>query len=146
VDWHAGWGIGPRHVVAALPFCALAVAGLFACTTGTVRRAAWIAFAGLATFSAALMLIATAVRPEVPTWYDRPFAEYLWPLFSSGSLGVNTLPIHTGFVHEQRQAWNLGERIGLHGLPSLLPLLAWVAATGAWLLAALRAQRAGATS
>ena len=29
---------------------------------------------------------------------------------------VNTIPIHTGFVHEQRQAWNLGEKLGLSGL------------------------------
>ena len=138
VDWHAGWGIGPRHVIASLPFVALAVAALFARTTGRARVGTWIAFVPLAVYSAALMLIATAVRPDVPTWYDRPFADYLWPLFRDGSLGVNTLPIHTGFVHEQRQAWNLGEVIGLGGLASLAPLALYLSATGAWLVASLR--------
>jgi hypothetical protein len=142
VDWHAGWGIGPRHVVASLPFVALGVAGLFARTTGRARPVLWLVFATLAAWSAGLMFVATAVRPEVPTWYDRPFADYLWPLFREGSLGVNTIPIHTGFVHEQRQAWNLGEVLGLAGLSSLLPLAAYLCATGAWLAGAVRSARA----
>jgi hypothetical protein len=140
-DWHAGWGIGPRHLVAALPFFALGVAALFAFVDATRRRLLWAAFAGLAAWSVVLMFVATAVRPEVPTWYDRPFAEFLFPSFRSGQLGVNTIPIHTGFVREQRQAWNLGERIGLDGLASLLPLAGYLAATAAWLVRALRAQR-----
>ncbi len=146
VDWHAGWGIGPRHVAASLPFFALGVAGLFACASRGARTALWAVFGALAAYSAALMLIATAVHPEVPTWYDRPFSDYLWPLFRHGALGVNTLPIHTGFVHEQRQAWNLGEKLGLHGLASLLPLGAHLAATAAWLIASVRSQRAPTTS
>jgi hypothetical protein len=105
------------------------------------RRATWTVFAGLAAYSAALMLVATAVRPEVPTWYDRPFGEYLFPAFLNGELAVNTIPIHTGFVHEQRQAWNLGEKLGLAGLASLVPLGVYVAVTGAWLVRALRSQR-----
>jgi len=145
-DWRAGWGIGPRHVVASLPFFALGVAALFARAIGRARTALWTVFGALAACSAALMLVATSVRPEVPTWYDRPFADYLWPLFRAGLLGVNTLPIHTGFIHEQRQAWNLGEKLGLHGLASLLPLGAYLAATATWLIATLRAQRAASTS
>ena len=113
---------------------------------GTRRRVTWAAFAVLAVYSAALMLVATAVRPEVPTWYDRPFGEYLFPSFRSGQLAVNTIPIHTGFVHEQRQAWNLGEKLGLEGLATLLPLAAYLAATAAWLIRTLRSQRGATTS
>jgi hypothetical protein len=145
-DWRAGWGIGPRHLVAALPFVALGVAALFASAIGTSRRVTWAAFAVLAAYSIALMLIATAVRPEVPTWYDRPFGEFLWPAFRKGQLALNTIPIHTGFVHEQRQAWNLGEKLGLQGLATLLPLAAYLLATGAWLMATLRPQRPAATT
>ena len=145
-DWRAGWGIGPRHLVATLPFVALAVAALFASADVRRRRVAGAALAVLATYSAALMLVATAVRPEVPTWYDRPFAEYLLPSFVQGALAVNTIPIHTGFVHEQRQAWNLGEKMGLEGLASLVPLAAYLAVTMVWLLRAARAQRGTTTS
>ena len=28
---------------------------------------------------------------------------------------MNTLPIHTGTVHERREAWNAGEWLGLTG-------------------------------
>ena len=145
-DWRAGWGIGPRHLVAALPFFALGVAALFASVDGTRRRITWAAFAALAGYSAALMLVATAVRPEVPTWYDRPFGEYLFPSFLGGQLAINTIPIHTGFIHEQRQAWNLGEKLGLTGLATLLPLAAYLAAAAAWLIRTLRLQRTPTTS
>ena len=120
-DWRAGWGVGPRHLVATLPFLALGVAALFASEDAhRDGRLAWAVFAALAAYSAALMLVATAVRPEVPTWFDHPFADYLFPLFRRGQLGVNTIPIHTGYVHEQRQAWNLGEKLGLSGPRELL--------------------------
>ena len=145
-DWRAGWGIGPRHLVATLPFFALGVAALFAAVDGPPRRLLWAAFGTLATYSAVLMLVATAVRPEVPTWYDRPFAELLFPSFLGGLLAVNTIPIHTGFVHEQRQAWNLGEKLGLQGVPTLAPLAVYLATTLAWLLRTLRVQGPRTTS
>jgi hypothetical protein len=145
-DWRAGWGIGPRHLIATLPFYALGVAALLASMVGTGRRIAWAALAPLAAYSAALMVVATAVHPEVPTWYDRPFGEYLFPSFRNGQLAINTIPIHTGFIHEQRQAWNLGEKLGLQGRATLIPLALYLVATGAWLLATLRSQRAPTTS
>lgn len=145
-DWHAGWGLGPRHLVATLPFMALGVAALLAATADRRRRMLAIVFAILAGYSVILMLVATAVRPEVPTWYDHPYADFLFPSFLGGQLALNTIPIHTGFVHEQRQAWNLGEKLGLQGLASLLPLALFLAATGAWLSSTLRAQGARMTS
>ena len=145
-DWRAGWGIGPRHLVATLPFFALGVSALFAAVDGPPRRLLWAAFGTLATYSAVLMLVATAVRPEVPTWYDRPFADLLFPSFLGGLLAVNTIPIHTGFVHEQRQAWNLGEKLGLQGVPTLAPLAVYLATTLAWLLRTLRVQGPRTTS
>ena len=132
--------------MAALPFLALGVAALFASAGARWRRAMTVTFAILALYSVALMVVATAVRPEVPTWYDDPYSELLFPSFLRGELGVNTIPIHTGFVHEQRQAWNLGEKLGLRGLMTLVPLALFVAATGAWLVRALRPQGARTTS
>ena len=67
-------------------------------------------------------------------------------LFRRGELGVNTIAIHTGFIREQRQAWNLGEMLGLSGLASLAPLCAYLVGTGAWVIAAVRRQGGAATS
>jgi hypothetical protein len=122
------------------------VAALFATAEARRRRVAGATLGVLAAYSAALMLVATAVRPEAPTWYDRPFGEYLWPSFLRGELGINTIAIHTGFIHEQRQAWNLGEKLGLPGLASLIPLAVYLALTAAWVVRAVRAQRAAVTS
>ena len=145
-DWRAGWGIGPRHLVAALPFFALGVAGLFAAVTPKRRRILGGVFAVLAAWSMTTMFVATAVRPEVPTWHDDPFRELLFPSFLAGDLAVNTIPIHTGFIHEQRQAWNLGEKLGLTGLATLLPLAVFISAGLAWLVRTLRSQGSRTTS
>jgi hypothetical protein len=147
-DWRAGWGVGPRHLVAALPFLALGVAALFASegARGDGRKLLWAIFVPLAAWSAAHMLVATVVRPEAPTWFDNPFHDYLFPLFRRGELGVNTIAVHAYSIREQRQAWNLGEKMGLEGLASLAPLALYLAATGAWLAAAVKRQGAPTTS
>jgi len=141
-DWRAGWGIGPRHLVATLPFYALAVAALFASPQRLHRRIAGAALGLLGAYSIAIMFVATAVRPEVPTWYDYPYAELLWPSFRDGALGINTIPFHSGPIHEQRQAWNLGEKLGLSGLASLVPLAAYLLLMAAGFARAVRRQGA----
>jgi hypothetical protein len=135
-DWHGGWGAGPRHLVPGLPFLALAAGGLLA---GRAPSRAERAIYGVAVaFSAALMLVATSVQPEVPRWYGRPFEDFLLPAFAEGRLALNTLPVHTGTVHERREAWSLGELFGLAGRAALLPLAVLVAAGLYALRAALR--------
>ncbi|HEY7510179.1 MAG TPA: hypothetical protein VIG50_08000 [Vicinamibacteria bacterium] len=135
-DWHGGWAAGPRHLVPALPFLARGAPGRAA--GRTPRRAERAGYGVLAGASAALMLVATAVHPEVPRWIGRPFEQYLLPAFAEGRLAINTLPIHTGTVHERREAWNAGEWLGLTGLATLLPLAAALAAEAAWLARLLR--------
>jgi hypothetical protein len=136
VDWHGGWGTGPRHLVPALPFLALAAGGLVAGRAPSRLEAA--AYAPAVVYSAALMLVATAVQPEVPRWFGRPFRDYLFPAFAEGRLATNTLPIHTGSVHERREAWNAGELLGLEGLPTIVPLAGLMAAGGLWLRRTVR--------
>jgi hypothetical protein len=139
-DWHGGWGTGPRHLVPALPFLALAAGGMVAGRTAPrLERAAYALAVGL---SAALMLVATSVHPEAPRWFGRPFEQYLLPAFREGRLAINTLPVHTGVVHERREAWNVGELMGLAGLATLVPLAALVAGGLVWLRATLRASEA----
>jgi hypothetical protein len=135
-DWHGGAAAGPRHLVPALPFLALGAAGLLA--GRTPRRGERVAYASLAGLSAALMLVATAVQPEVPRWIGRPFEQYLLPAFAEGRLALNTQPIHTGTVHARREAWNAGQWLGLDGHASLIPLALLLAAGGASLSVRLR--------
>lgn len=145
-DWRAGWGMGPRHLIAGLPFLAIGVGGLLLPADRTQRsparrrlRQLGVVLAGLlVAFSVSTMLIATSVRPEAPTAYRRPFQDFLIPAFCNGELAQNTIPIHTGIIKERREAWNWGEAFGLSGLPTLIPLGVFAALTGAWLLACLR--------
>ena len=134
-DWHGGWGTGPRHLVPVLPWLALGAAGLL--VDRTPRRAERIAYGTLVGLSAALMLAATAVQPEVPRWIGRPFEGHVLPAFAQGRLAVNTLPIHTGTVRERREAWNAGELAGLQGLATLIPLAVLLGFEGLWLGALL---------
>jgi hypothetical protein len=136
-DWHGGWGTGPRHLVPVLPFLALAAGGLLVARRPSRLEGA--AYTALVAFSAGLMLVATAVQPEVPRWFGRPFEQFLFPAFTEGRLATNTLPIHTGTVHERREAWNVGHLLGLEGRATLLPLAVLLGAGVVWLRAAVRA-------
>jgi hypothetical protein len=142
-DWHGGWGMGPRHLVAALPFLTILAAGVAAAGP---RRAVMIAGGGAAVLSMFLMLVGTSVKPEVPRVEERPFGAVLLPAFLEGRLAQNTQSIDmvTGRGHTLRRAWNLGERLGLEGRATLLPLAFFALAMLAWLAASLRAAERGA--
>jgi hypothetical protein len=144
-DWHGGWGMGPRHLVAVLPFLAVLAAGV---TAGLGRRALAIAGGGAALVSIFLMLAGTSVKPEVPRVEERPFTAFLLPAFLEGRLALNTQSIDmvTGRGHTLRRAWNLGERLGLEGLATLVPLAVFVLGALAWLLVALRTQGRAASA
>jgi hypothetical protein len=80
------------------------------------------------------MLAGTAVKPEAPTEIQRPFADYLLPSLYKGNLSISTQSIDSKWPVEcERQAWNVGQLVGLDGLISLAPLGLYIAATGAWL-------------
>jgi len=137
-DWHGGWGMGPRHLVATLPFLTVLAAGV---ALGRPRRIVLAAGAAAALVSIFLMLAGTAVKPEVPRVEERPFTAFLLPAFSEGRLAVNTQSIDmaTGRGHTERRAWNLGELLGLEGRTTLVPLGLFALGMLAWLGAALRA-------
>ena len=139
-DWHGGWGMGPRHLVAVLPFLAVLAGGVAA---HGLRRPVAIVAGGAALYSIVLMLVGTSVKPEVPRVEERPWSAFLLPAFFEGRLAQNTQSIDmvTGRGHTLRRAWNLGEWLGLQGLATLLPLALFAAGMLAWLLAALRNAR-----
>jgi hypothetical protein len=133
--WEGGWAFGPRQMTTALPFLALGLAPLWDMTRPAGRSllaAAWI-------WGAAVTLVAVSTTPQPPASIKAPVTELLWPAFRDGDLSLNPQT----FVHnsvdvarlrggvEAHAAWNLGEIVGLRGLPSLLPLACvWVIAVG----------------
>ena len=100
------------------------------------RRALAVGGRRAAAVSAALMLMGTAVRPDVPLTIARPFQQFLIPSFVHGRVARSNHPIDGDGVSGVRAAWNLGHLMGLERLPTLLPLAAWMALTGWWLVRA----------
>lgn len=131
--WFGGSCFGPRHVVPALPFLALGLAALWS-RGGRALRGALLA---LTAASAFITFVAVATTVQQPEWFQSPWLQYNWPSFAQGRLGLNQMSILDNDAARVRNpvthSWNLGEKMGLHGLASLIPLLAMeVAVLGAW--------------
>ena len=142
VDWHGGWAMGPRYLIPAIPFLAVGAMGLvLAWPAGTPARRMLAGVGGAAVaVSFALMLMGTAVRPDVPLTIARPFTQFVIPSFWHGRVARSNHAIDGEGVSGVRAAWNLGHLVGLDRLPTLLPLAAWMALTGWWLARAVRAE------
>ena len=142
VDWMGGWAFGPRYLVTALPFLALLAGGVGFAREHAPAAARPLVLAAALTlaWSWSAMLIGTAVKPEVPMGIARPFAEFLVPQFAADRVAISTQGVHMKWPTKDgvRQAWNLGERLGLAGRASLVPLLLAQGALGAWLWWTLR--------
>jgi len=140
-SWHGGWTLGARYMIPAIPFLVVLAAGL--CVDPRhkgrspvwLRRSAWAAAILAVIYSGVLMLAGTAVKPEVPQHIKRPFGEYILPKFYAGELSISTQSIDRAEAPPAgpRFASNLGQRVGLVGLWSLMPLgmlyllaLAWL--------------------
>ena len=141
VFWSGGGNYGPRHIAPALPFLCLGLAPVWTWATRPVKLA--LGAVALVGVVFAFVTVATAAVPEeddilgpVPQAMDH---------FVRGELSINVnayyyeeeVWVWPRTVEQQaaltRNAWNLGELVGLRGLPSLLPLLlAWIAGIVTW--------------
>ena len=142
VDWHGGWAMGPRYLIPAIPYLAVGAMGLvIGWPEGSVARRAiaWIGGAAAAV-SIALMLMGTAVRPDVPLTIARPFTQFVIPSFWHGRVARSNHAIDGEGVSGMQAAWNLGHLLGLERLATLLPLATWWAVTGWWVARAARAE------
>jgi hypothetical protein len=131
--WFGGAIYGPRHLAPALPFLALGLAAAWERAPRTGRAL----LLALALGSAAMTLVAVATTVQSPEWFRSPWTEQNWPAFRSGRLALNQmsfLDVDAVRVRDPiAHSWNLGEKMGLRGLASLVPLaLAWAAIVAAW--------------
>lgn len=77
---YGGFAPGPRFLVHALPFAALAAAAGWGALGGYARGIA----AGAGIFSVAYYFVATAVEPHVPHIFDAPLFQFTMPLALGG--------------------------------------------------------------
>ncbi len=78
--WDGGASTGPRHLVPALPFLALALAPLW----DRAPLAGRAALLTLAVPSAAISVLCATTAMGAPIWENNPLPDYLWPRFASG--------------------------------------------------------------
>jgi hypothetical protein len=131
-SWPAGWSYGPRYMAPGLPLLCLGLAPLW-----DYARTAWRIVVGtLAVAGVGLTLMAVSVTAQPPDEFHCPLRQFYWPSFWAGSFSLNLgtvlIPAEQGTNHVHG-AFNLGELAGLHGLASLIPLLAvWGLAAVFW--------------
>ena len=131
--WHGAWSYGPRYMGAGVPLLAIGIAPVWS-RAGSYLRAvlALLAVCGL---GLSLMGVSTTAQP--PNEFRCPALQLFWPSFSQGRFSLNQgsfLAPTEEVPEETHGAFNLGELVGLHGLPSLIPLFVfWSIALSFWL-------------
>jgi hypothetical protein len=130
--WAAGWSYGPRYMAAGLPLLCVGLAPAWSRARPFCRGL--LAFAAACGVCFGLMAVSTTAQP--PDQFRCPLLQLLWPSFWAGKFSLNQQSMltisedPTGHAHG---ATNLGELAGLHGLASLIPLLAmWGFAIALW--------------
>jgi hypothetical protein len=132
VYWQGGRSYGPRHMSPALPFLCLALAPLW-----SRSRPFRVVLGSLAIYGGCLTLVAVSTTAQPPEEFGRPVTELLLPAFSRGDLSLNQQAFVELDLVRQRDpiahAWNLGEKLGLSGHASLMPLFfSWCLVSFAW--------------
>jgi hypothetical protein len=133
--WEGGWSYGPRHAAPAIPFLCVGLAMLWTVLPPLGR---WM-MATLTAYGIAVTLVAVSTMPLPPSNLRQPVTDLMLPAFRAGDLALNTQSVASGGVdldfrghHEPKAAFNLGMKVGLHGLPSLGPLVVVWLACGVW--------------
>jgi hypothetical protein len=106
----------------------------------TRRRWVLSAVLVLALIGAGESLVAVSTTPQPPSFeFPAPMRQLLWPAFVEGRLSLNTQSVLDAAPENggPRAAWNLGEKAGLSGRASLVPLfLLYLVAATVWLAGA----------
>ncbi len=135
--WQGGACFGPRHLVMAIPLLAL---GLMALPARWWTHPLFIVTAVL---SVAINLLGTATTLIVSEHDAAPLSHAYWHFLSANEVSVNPMSWATPVAERGEHwrhlgdyasaSWNLGEKLGLSGFVSLLPLLILWAAAGYFL-------------
>ena len=129
--WKAGLTFGPRYAGAAIPLLCVSLAVSWERVSVVWRRAFFV----LALCSVFLTLMAVSTTSQLAMQDSCPIVHSTWPAFWAGKMALNADSVLTPSEAAAGRygAFNLGQLLGLHGLPSLIPLLAvWMAAAFAW--------------
>jgi len=113
--WYGGWSLGPRHLVATIPFMVL-LSSFF------IKQCPKISICGtLASFF--LMLMAVSVTPETPSArYRNPIVEFYFKNFFDSNLSLNKMPIFTSnILGDKFNSFNIGTVLHLPDVLSLIP-------------------------
>jgi len=131
--WDGGWSYGPRYMAAALPLLCLGLAPIWDYSNRLWRRL----LVALAVCSGLFSLMAVSTTAQPPDRFRCALFQLLAPSFWAGQMSLNRASMLTLSENASGQAhgaFNLGELIGMHGLPSLIPLfLIWGAAASLWI-------------
>ncbi|HSY66360.1 MAG TPA: hypothetical protein VK829_17330 [Terriglobales bacterium] len=132
-SWPAGWSYGPRYMAPGLPFLCLGLAPLW----DHADRVWRIVLGMLAAAGVGLTLMAVSVSAQPPDEFHCPLPQFYWPSFWAGrfslNLGSALIPAEQG-TNQVHGSFNVGELLGLHGLATLIPLLAvWALAAVLWM-------------
>jgi len=128
--WKAGLTFGPRYAGACIPFLCLGLAVAWRRAPRPWRRIL-IALAGC---SVVVTIIVVSTSSQLAMQDSCPIMHSSWPSFWAGSLATNRdSMLLASEAAGTYSAFNLGQLIGLHGLATLIPLLAvWVLILSFW--------------
>jgi hypothetical protein len=131
-EWKGGQAFGPRYASACIPLMCVGLPLAWQRATGR-WRGVLIALA-LCSVMFALMVVSTT--SELSMVDSCPMIQTVWPAFWSGQIALNRdsmLTVAEAGSSGKYGAFNLGQLLGLHGLASLIPLLAmWGVAGILW--------------
>ncbi len=130
--WKAGLSFGPRYAGACIPLLCVGLGVAWRRATSVWRRV----LAGLALCSVVVALMVVSTSSQLSMQDNCPIVHSSWPAFWSGQMALNRdsmLTVAEAGSGARYRAFNLGQLIGLHGLASLIPLLAmWGLAAMLW--------------
>jgi hypothetical protein len=131
IDWRGGFSYGPRYMLAGLPMLFIGLGAVWGVTRPSWR---WL-LAGLTALGTMLSLMAVATYPLMRGLGVRcPIFQLILPSFLAGKLAIGPKSVVLPIYIKTHEAFNLGELAGLHGLASLIPLLAfWCLGALAWM-------------
>jgi hypothetical protein len=140
--WDGGWSYGPRYMAAGLPLLCLGLAPAWDYANRLWRRI----LIALAVCSGLFSLMAVSTTAQPPDRFRCALFQLQVPSFWAGQMSLNRasmLKLSENAGGQSYGAFNLGELIGMHGLPSLIPLFViWGVAAFLWIQLNQAEQRA----